>query len=131
MPGVVDGHPSSSPPTRDPAIDDLRNITVAQARAAGVRITAQCIDGWHIPANEPVPRDAAPRIDWPQVSDDLMFLKMTTDELSRRLGVTLETVERIARGTLTPEPGDATLLTALWVCLTGKTISFIPKVRGP
>ena len=48
IPGALDGHPSSSPPTRDPAIDSWRAFTIAEAKAAGCRITCQCRDGWHI-----------------------------------------------------------------------------------
>jgi len=95
-----------------------------------VRVNCQCLDGWWIAANHPA-EHAEPSVDWVAVVEDLVFLKITHEELARRLGESKLTVERIAMGIFSPEPKAAAYLTALWIVLTSKPIAFMPIRRKP
>ena len=65
------------------------------------------------------------------VSPGQLLVKITHEELARRLGESKLTVERIAMGIFSPEPKAAAYLTALWIVLTSKPIAFMPIRRKP
>ncbi len=65
------------------------------------------------------------RIDWPHLLGDFVYLAVTGRSLARRLGMTMDMLDRIERGAL-PTSVFAERAVALWCDLTSKPRRFVP-----